>query len=368
MKTHPKYRRLTALAALLLILTLLVPVWSIRLTAPQYPDGMGMYIHMHGIVGHDINDIQNINILNHYIGMREITQHAIPDFKYIPYIAVVLSIIGFGSAALGRRWMMTSWLILFILLGIVGMVDFYRWTIEYGHNLDPTAPIKVPGMTYTPPMLGVKTLLNITAKAYPHVGGYLLFAAIGLSGWAVVGSYRNPEAHSRKAMKTTSASVVAIIMVFMVAGFGCNKQDYEVPKGSLVDYDQHMVYGESEDPYCGSLVEKTRWGGEIHLSNGDRLQFKSTECLVAWLLTENPTDVSRIFVVDFPGTTGLIEATSATYLHTPNLKSPSGIGLMAISTERMQFNLQSVYSGQLIDWEEVQEVVRDSWHLDHSPN
>lgn len=369
MKTLPKYRILTALAALILLLTLLVPVWSIRLTAPQYPEGMGMYINMGGIVGHDESDIQNINILNHYIGMREITEHAIPDFKYIPTIAIVLAILGFGAAAIGRRWGIAAWLILFILLGILGMVDFYRWTIDYGHNLSPTAPIKVPGMTYTPPMLGTKTLLNITAKSYPHIGGYLLLLAIGLATWATVGSFRNRPRLPRESMKKGVAPALAMAIFLAGASVGCQSPNSnEVPQGSLIDYEQHLIYGEGEDPYCGGEVEKERWGGEIQFHNQDSVKFKSTECLVAYLMTEHPDNVSGIYVVDFPDGTGLIEATSATYLHTPNLRSPSGIGLLPISTPRLQNNLKEVYSGELIDWEGVQRVVMNDWQLAYTPS
>ena len=87
-------------------------------------------------------------------------------------------------------------LILFGLFGILGFVDFYRWTYVYGHNLSPDAPIKVPGMAYQPPIIGYKQLLNFDAYSQPDFGGYLLvvagvlvafvvFKEFGLLDWAL---------------------------------------------------------------------------------------------------------------------------------------------------------------------------------------
>ena len=61
--------------------------------------------------------------------------------------------------------------------------DFYQWLYDYGHNLNPHAAIKVPGMTYQPPMLGYKQLLNFLAGSFPDIGGYLvIIAALGIVG------------------------------------------------------------------------------------------------------------------------------------------------------------------------------------------
>lgn len=61
--------------------------------------------------------------------------------------------------------------------GIGGLIDFYMWGHDYGHNLSPDAPIKVPGMSYQPPLLGCKQLLNINACSWPYTGSIF----IGLS-------------------------------------------------------------------------------------------------------------------------------------------------------------------------------------------
>ena len=81
-------RFLTLAAAVLLGLMYVTPVWSVRLVAPQYPEGIGMYIKLHTIEGMKEHDLDNINNLNHYIGMKVIEPDAIPELRYMPWMSV----------------------------------------------------------------------------------------------------------------------------------------------------------------------------------------------------------------------------------------------------------------------------------------
>jgi len=173
-----------AFAALLLIGVFLVPIWSISMEAPQYPEGIGMNIRIDNIEGKQPHDLKNINGLNHYIGMKPIEPASIPELQIMPYIFGFLIISGLMIAATGKRTLILFWLGVFILLAIAGLVDFYLWGYDYGHNLDPNAPIKVPGMTYQPPLLGSKQLLNINATSLPHIGFYFALLSMSIAGLA----------------------------------------------------------------------------------------------------------------------------------------------------------------------------------------
>ena len=173
-----------AIAALLLIGVYLVPIWSISMEAPQYPEGIGMNITVNNIEGKQPNDLKNINGLNHYIGMKSIEPASIPELTLMPYIFGFLIISGLTIAAAGKRTLILFWLGIFILLAIAGLVDFYLWGYDYGHNLSPDAPIKVPGMTYQPPLLGSKQLLNINATSLPHLGFYFALVSMAIAGLA----------------------------------------------------------------------------------------------------------------------------------------------------------------------------------------
>ena len=192
MKTKP--RLLIAFAALILIATYFVPIWKIDLNAPQYPEGLGLRIWLDEIGGLKPNDLQNINALNHYIGMKAIIPESIPELKIMPFIIAFMIFFGLVNAAIGKPILSKVWIVTFIIVGIVGLIDFYLWGYDYGHNLDPSAPIKVPGMTYQPPLIGSKQLLNIDAVSLPFTGGYIILFSILLTAFAVY--------HNSKLLKT----------------------------------------------------------------------------------------------------------------------------------------------------------------------
>jgi copper chaperone NosL len=81
-----------------------------------------------------------------------------------------MAILAIVFAIINKRYLFLAWVILFVVLGILGVYDFYLWEYDYGHNLSPTAPIKVPGMAYQPPLFGTKMLLNFEASSYPNWG------------------------------------------------------------------------------------------------------------------------------------------------------------------------------------------------------
>jgi hypothetical protein len=164
-------RLLVLLASALVLVALVTPVWRIRLLAPQYPEGLGMDIHAGSVVGAREHDLQSINSLNHYIGMKAIEPEEIAELRVIPWCIAGLAVLGLG-------WMAIGWLASFAILGVAALSDFYHWEYEYGHELDTVhAIIKVPGMTYQPPLIGSKQLLNFTAISWPATGAVLIGVA-----------------------------------------------------------------------------------------------------------------------------------------------------------------------------------------------
>ncbi len=183
MKNLPKILFITGSLSLLLVFT--APIWRITLEAPQYPDGVTMYIWVNKIGGESKSTLQNINILNHYVGMKEIDPDSIPELKYFPIIVIVMALLGVGAGLTGNKKLWFTWMAFLILLGALGIYDFYLWEYEYGHNLSPDAPIKIPGMVYQPPLIGEKQLLNFNAISYPHIGSIFIATPIFLGAIAV---------------------------------------------------------------------------------------------------------------------------------------------------------------------------------------
>lgn len=175
-------RLMLGLASLLLLGVFVFPIWRVSLNAPQYPEGLGMLIRVNTITGFKPNDLDNINNLNHYIGMKRIVPEMIPELRFMPWIVGVLAAFGLAAAAVGRRAMAMVFVGLFVAFALAGLVDFYRWEYDYGHNLDlENAIIKIPGMSYQPPLIGTRQLLNFTASSYPALGGLMAICSLAIA-------------------------------------------------------------------------------------------------------------------------------------------------------------------------------------------
>lgn len=166
-------RVVIALASLLLLALYVTPLWRIDLQAPQYPEGLGLRIWVDQIKGARPNDLNSINGLNHYIGMHAIHSGDFPELRFMPWILAGLIAGGLLVAFVGRRGALYAWLQVMALGAVAGLVDFYRWGYAYGHELDEHAAIKVPGLSYQPPVLGSKQLLNFHATSWPDVGAWI---------------------------------------------------------------------------------------------------------------------------------------------------------------------------------------------------
>ncbi|MGA9211268.1 hypothetical protein [Kaistella sp.] len=156
-----------------LIVAIFVPIWSIYLNAPQYPEGLAMFIHADKVSG----EYSIINGLNHYIGMKEIHADEFWEFKILPFALGFFALLCFTAAFLKSRKILNILTGIYLLFGVGFVFDFWRWLYDYGHNLNPHAAIIVPGMSYQPPLIGYKQLLNFEVWSYPNLGGAIMIAA-----------------------------------------------------------------------------------------------------------------------------------------------------------------------------------------------
>jgi copper chaperone NosL len=188
-------RWLVAAAALVMVAAYILPLWRVDLVAPQYPEGLGMLIRIDGVDGLKENDLNSINGLNHYIGMKAIEPDAIPELQWMPWILAGLIAGGLAVAGLGRRLPLYVYGVVLALVLGAGLWDYWRWGYDYGHDIDREhAIIKIPGMTYSPPVIGRKKLLNFTATSWPSSGGIALGLAAGVVAVVIVTTARRREA------------------------------------------------------------------------------------------------------------------------------------------------------------------------------
>lgn len=173
------------IAALLPLGLFLFPLWKITLEAPQYPTPLGMFIHINDFSDVNPFDIKNINLMNHYVGMKYIPD-AIPEFKIFPAGILITSFLGLIIAFKGNYKWFLYWFVLMVVLSTAGLYDFYLWEHNYGHDLDPKAIMKFTNpdgsvMGFQPPLFGTKHILNFTAHSYPRLGAYFLGLGIASS-------------------------------------------------------------------------------------------------------------------------------------------------------------------------------------------
>jgi copper chaperone NosL len=118
--------------------------------------------------------------------MKKIEPDSIPELKIFPYIGAVLILFGLLAWWRNKPSLLYAFGFTLLILSMLGVLDFWMWEYDYGHNLDPHAAIQVEGMTYQPPLLGSKWLLNFKAVSFPHIGGLALTLSAFLSLWAMV--------------------------------------------------------------------------------------------------------------------------------------------------------------------------------------
>jgi hypothetical protein len=191
---------LMMLGSLLLLGLFFFPLWNIELGAPQYPEPLGLDIYIDGIQGQNEFDVQNIDGLNHYIGMKTLPKpEDMWEFSVFPIVIGGMAALGLLFGLLGflnkvsYKWFF-GWFLLMSVLGVLGMYDFNAWMVDYGTNLDPKAIMKLANpdgtpMSYKPPLLGHQKMLNFDAYSYPRLGAYLMFLGMlltlvaGYLGW-----------------------------------------------------------------------------------------------------------------------------------------------------------------------------------------
>jgi len=336
------------IVAVLLVAVYFFPIWQISLHAPQYPQGLGIHIWVDKITGAAPHDLQNINGLNHYIGMKAIEPDTIPELRFMKFIAGFLIASAALVALARKKALLVAWVVVAVLLSAVGMVDFYKWEYDYGHDLSPDAAIKVPGMSYQPPMFGTKQLLNFRTTAWPGPGGAAAMLAVALATLAALRELRRGRrAHGAVAIPAALSLVLTIS--------ACSKSP------------QPIEYGSDPCAYCIMTISDDRYATEIVSTKGRAYKFDSVECMVnAVKEGETLTDAEpeRYYVADYANHGKLFAAEKATFLVSEKLPSPMGANLTAFAHRADAEAMQKERGGEILDWNGVRARLRASatWH------
>lgn len=337
MKISVVTRILTGIAALCMIAAIYLPIWRIELSAPQYPEGLAMNISADNLGG----DVEIINGLNHYIGMKTLHADEFIEFTVLPYIIWGMVILGLVTAVLNRRKIFHIYFSIVVLFAVVAMVDFYRWEYNYGHNLDPTAPIQVPGASYQPPLIGYKKLLNFGAYSVPDKGGWMFIGAgvLLLTGFVIEWRAKRKEKRDGLSKSTAALAVLAIFPLLASCDSG------PVP----------IKFGVDGCDHCKMTIMDKKFGGEIVTTKGKIYRFDDITCITEFIHkgTVPTANIGGIYIMDYAGSGQMILNVQAFFCEADTIRGPMGGHIAAfISKEECQ-SFINANSGKSITWTEI---------------
>lgn len=309
--------------------SLLFPMWQIELEAPQYPEGLMLKLHANKIAG----DVDIINGLNHYIGMKTLHTEDFVEFSVLPYIIGFFGLFALALVFYTKRKGIAALFISFLTFGVLAGVDFYRWNYEYGHNLDPNAAIKVPGMSYQPPLIGYKQLLNFGAYSVPDIGGWFLIIAGFLLFVIVAKDYNLLNKFKR--------SKVAIIVLCLGFFTSCGTSG---PEPIKLNVDQCS--------FCKMSIADGRFCSEIITTKGRIYKFDDVKCMASYI-KENGTIVESYFVHNYTSDNGFIPAETAFFIKGEQIISPMRGNTAAFSNEKEAESFKEKLQAQSISWNNV---------------
>lgn len=335
-------RILLAFASLALIATYFVPVWRIDLFAPQYPEGLVMKIWLTRLTG----DVDIINGLNHYIGMKTINGAMFPEFSYLIYIVGGYILFGLLIAFTGSRKLLVSYLLVSILGATLALYDFYQWGYDYGHNLNPEAPIKVPGLAYQPPVIGHKKLLNFDAYSLPDIGGWIVIVAVAI---AFVVYFAERFAARSKQVKGSVQLAALLPLLFLIS---CNTSPEPIELGKDNCYT------------CKMSIMDPRFGAEIITAKGKVFKFDDIVCLLQFMHTGfiDKEEIAQYLVVNFESPNQLIPAISAIYISPAAVQTPMNGNVIAFANAASATAYKTVHQATLYAWPQITEM-----KIDHAP-
>lgn len=325
-------RIVMAFATGMLVAVFFLPAWRIDLYAPQYPEGLKMNIWLDRLTG----DVDIINGLNHYIGMKPFSNESFPEFDWLKYVVYFFIGIGLLISLTGKKRLLILYLILTVIGGGLAMYDFYQWGYEFGHDLDPKAAIQVPGMSYQPPVFGHKRLLNFDSYSFPDIGGWLVISSAILAFLVLV-----YEWYLHRNQKITSPVTALLICIGISASVSaCQVQP------------EPLVAGRDMCFHCKMTIVEPRYGGELVTNKGKVFKFDDIACMKEFIRsnTVKQEEFKFTLVSNFNNEKEWLTASTAYFYTGPLMKSPMGSNTGAFSDQREAARYKGENEGVLSDW------------------
>ena len=328
-------RILLIIAAVGLGIVLYTPIWRIELNAPQYPEGLSLTIHAKGLQG----NVDIINGLNHYIGMKTLHNEDFIEFTILPYCFIFFVVAFILVAVLNNRKWLNVLFILFVAFGIIAFVDFWRWEYNYGHNLNPNAAIVVPGMAYQPPLIGFKQLLNFGAYSIPDTGGWFFIGAGLLLLLCVIIEWRK----YRSVKKNLTGANTILAMTLCLLFSSCQNGPVAI------------VTGKDNCYFCKMTISDARYGAELLTQKGKVYKFDDIHCLRSFMQSKflAEQEIKDVYLVDFAGDHSLLKAGESFLLQGDEIHGPMNGNIIAFKNKDSMSEKADRFKATAIGWEQL---------------
>jgi nitrous oxide reductase accessory protein NosL len=329
-------RIVLALLVLPLALSFTQPLWRITLHAPQYPSGLYVDISSYRIDGgHGGHDLDEINELNHYIGMRRLERAAFEDLDWLPFAIGLLAILVLRTALIGNVRTLVD---LTVITGYISAFAFGRFVYKlyvFGHDLDPHAALKI--QPFMPAVFGTKQIANFSTEALPRWGS--LYMGVFVAGvalvtvWHLVAGYR--AAWRKPAVAAALAMVVSACAVSTAA---------PAP----------LDAARTSCGYCRMGVTDPRTASQIVTDGEDAAFFDDLSCLAGYLREHGAPghSLSGVYVADHR-TAEWVPAARATFVRVSTLTGAMGSHVLAYASSESRDGDPAARGGIQISQEEA---------------
>lgn len=322
---------LLLISTVLLGISIFVPIWRIDLDAPQYPEGLRLLIYADKLGG----NVDIINGLNHYIGMKTLHTEDFFEFTLLPYLIGAFALLSLIGSFVKRKWFLYSLFVAFVLFGVVAMVDFWKWEYDYGHNLDPNAAIIVPGMAYQPPLIGFKQLLNFGAYSVPALGGWLFVVSGVLMLFAFL-----TETKILKFKKMKPKSLLFLLPAMLL--FSCGEAKPEQVKLNVDNCDN-----------CKMTIADAKFVAELITPKGRTFKFDDISCMQSFR-QENPDKDGKLFIANFEKPEQFLPVAEAVFVYGEEISSPMGGNIAAFENKKSAEDFSANRVVQILMWSDIQ--------------
>jgi copper chaperone NosL len=231
--------------------------------------------------------------------------------------------------------------------GVVALWDFWRWGYEYGHNLDPNAAIKVQDMSYQPPLIGYKNLLNFTAYSGPDTGAWVIIVvcllATVLWWWEFFRHRKKRQQAGAFASKIRMAAPMLLFAMLCACSSG----------------PEPIRYGQDNCTHCKMTLTDKRFGAEILTQKGRVFKFDDLNCVAAYLREGGipEKDVAQVLTIDFNKTGSFVNVQNAVFLQNEVIKSPMRADIASFSNKsELEAVRAKIGGGSTLNWEAVKKT------------